>query len=271
MKKITLIEKYMSKITNIFSEISPENYWDSILITKAKEHSNNPIYLLYLINLITKQYTLFRSEQLLGYKGDYPFPAPEITTWSIPDIKTNYIFRKHIINLESSSLIPSAWKASKLIDTIKYVGTNDNPWQFNPGFSLHGVEFIFPLCITRVHSNGNHSITTGILKHCSACMSNDSYADISESYQHIKYENGIFSTPSGSFRVHPHERVLGVLYEIGRYIKNSGFTYDDYVNKYQANYNPATLKDIADVDIEHFKYNSTKLVNEIIGQDKNDL
>lgn len=245
------------KSKHVFDKTEP-------LLLLAKQYENDPLELIYIINYATKLYISKRSKELF-YNNDIKrenLPDIEVLPREINRYDLLMTGKKNVsntINLQSSAIIPWVWNKSRLIDCIKYIGTEENPWQLDD--SNHRVKFLFPMCYTVVYG-GNHSLTTGILKGSNVEFKEESYYDLSHVYKEIRYKKGFFYTPNGKFKLSDNERITGILFEIGRMILNSGFTYDDYITKYQNKYDPKSSKTFEKFAL--LELESSKLIDEIV-------
>lgn len=214
----------------------------NLLLPLINEYKNDPITLIYLVNYLTKSYIINRNNKLITWDEQNQIKLPNIE--ALPNGINRYelnneLVTSNIIHLQSSSIIPWTWNKSRLINCMKHIETENNLWAFD---SLnHQVKFLFPMCYSIVYG-GNHSLTTGILKGSVANFEENCYYDLSESYKSIKYKNGYFYSPQGKFKLSANEKITGILFEAGRLIMNSGFSFNDYVNEYQNKYDPLKSK-----------------------------
>lgn len=240
---LSFMKKLISSLNN-----SKNGFDDSDkFLALAKEYKNDPLTLIYLINFLTKRYTLRRAKTLLfagGLSEKWDCDLPGIKVLPVKIYKYELFMSGKVevsnsINLKASSIIPWVWNKSRLIDCMRFIGTSKTPWKVDP--CNHNVRFLFPMCYTIVYG-GNHSLTTGILKQSDAEFETDYYYDLSELYKTIRYEGKYFYSQQGKFKLKPNEKITGVLFEIGRFILDSGFTYEDYVKQYKQSYNTQSSK-----------------------------
>lgn len=278
MKLLNMFEltKIFKKIFNKTSHNDYIPFDDSDSYLKlAKKYQNDPVAIIYLINFLSKRYLLQRSNKLIEIgetEANIQLPNIELLhreLWKF--YKTSQIDNK--INLQASSLLPWVWHDGRMRDCIKSIGNEKNPWKFDD--KNHRIAFVFPMCVGIVYG-GNHSITTGVLKNCNVDIEIKDFIDISELYKRIRYNNGYYYVDKQKYKLHPNGRIVGVLFELGRMILDSGFTYNQYVDTYLKKYNPAKTvfaekyialeKDcqnfIFDVFVEKLK-ESKKLANEL--------
>lgn len=214
------------------------------LLPIIKKFKHDPLTLIYLTNYLTKSYTLNRvvSLQNSNIESRVLYPDIELLPPRINCFEDIYSGRQAIdnqINLQSSSIIPWAWNESRIHDSLCSIGTTDNPWKFDE--NNHNVAFIFPTCHTIVYG-GNHSLTSGILKDINYQFTSNRIFNISRVYQKVQFSNKTFMSDSSYVKLNKNQIVTGIIFEIGRLILNSGFSYEDYINQYKSQYDPTTSK-----------------------------
>lgn len=211
------------------------------LIDKFK---HDPVTLIYLTNYLTKSYTLDRviSLQSSNIKGRTLYPDIELIPPKMGCFTEIYSGRQDIenqINLQSSSIIPWAWNKSRIHNALSNIGSINNPWKFDE--INHNVVFIFPTCHTIVYG-GNHSLTSGILKGINYQFTNNRIFNISQVYSKVRYSKKVFKRESHSIKIDKNQIISGIIFEIGRLILESGFSYEDYLNQYKLKYDPMSSK-----------------------------
>lgn len=214
------------------------------ILEVVNQHKHDPVTLIYIVNWLTKKYTLGRTIHLLNQPEHdrINFPNIELLPPKLMCFDLMYSDRKCLENqvgLQYSSIIPWAWNKSRMLSALNTIGTKNNPWQFDD--SNHNVVFIFPTCHTIVYG-GNHSISSGIIKNIDYQFTINRVYDISNCYSQIKFSKNKFSYNNHSVKVSENQIITGVIFEIGRLIFESGFKYNDYLIQYKAKYDPYNSK-----------------------------
>ena len=106
-----------------------------IFLHTADKFRNDPITLVYLVNYLTKRYTLQRAKYL------YDIGVNHVDKELLPDIEylprgcynefSVLVEKKNIIDLQASSIIPSTWKPYSIRSCIKSIGTANNVWKYD--------------------------------------------------------------------------------------------------------------------------------------------
>ncbi len=238
--ELNLIKSFWKK--NL--ELEANNFdMSKLYFEYLEEYSADPISLLYLGNFLSQRYVLLRTIYLLNSSvGNYENqkylpPLDEFHNFFGSELYIKNIC-KNKINLQSSSILPWVWSRSRIENCLNDIGIESNPWKKDPN---HRVMFLFPMCWTLVYG-GNHSITTGILKSAIVDFEIDEYYDLSSIYKVAYYKKDKLYINNKKTILHPNEIVIGILFEIGKAILNTGFSYKDYVCEYQEKYDPLRSK-----------------------------
>lgn len=185
---------------------------------------------------------------------------------------TNVMFTNDF-SLSSTPILPWVWNKNRALDCLKYIGTEDRPWKQD---SNHDIEYWFPMNIGVVY-NGNHSLNCGILKE-TGTVALSAIKDVTAYYDYIKYHNGCYQIQCESKMsyccVKNEQAFGGILFEIGRLLKEKKFDFvADYITL-NKNYESLKTKSILIVDtiIPGFKnsYSNLTLSNNCLSKIQNE-
>lgn len=226
--KLNIIQTIYEKINCNYEkniEITPEDKLENILlqakkvinISSVKTGSNHPIFYfekclvskllyerLFEINtgMITSDYREFLYDTCCMIKKTDYWP--------------NCINEKIEIDLAKNPVLPFPWNMTRTIDNMVYIGdVYNNSFEYDP--RNHYSFIIKPIGITMVY-NGNHSITSGIVKAEGKIISTE-VRDISDNYERFYFDGvHIRNKESGKIIRKVKNFESGVLFEIGRLI-----------------------------------------------------
>lgn len=157
----------------------------------------------------------------------------------VPDIRqimadigiflNDYECQQHTLSLEdreiktdlsSDAVLICAWSTERLIDCLKFIGTNvGNPFCFDS--NNQWATYIMPIGVTIVW-NGNHSTLTGILKGEGEICPKQ-VCNLKEVYERIYFDGSYYRKKTNNEIVYKAERFeLGAIFEIGRLLIENG-------------------------------------------------
>lgn len=175
--------------------------------------------ILYIIKIYTDRMIANRNTNVLEKQHLDDFKLNHILFATSYEFKTNGSFR---IDLGKMPVVTMPRDTDKLTSAIENLATKSNPWKQQ---GIHDIALFMPLCIAAVLSNGNHSVTAGVVKSVGqVVIKSPKIYDISPFYPNCKFKNGciIEEYPSRDSigELCEVDFEIGVLFEIGRILHN---------------------------------------------------
>lgn len=149
---------------------------------------------------------------------------------SIPEVKVNgksidKICSKHKgkIDIARGNIISGPWSKDRFINSIINIGEGCSWGEWKEDLNNHSVIYYKPLNLYLV-KNGNHSITSGILKHEGEITNNISCCNLTPYYDYIFFDGVNYKQIEGcteTIKIYRNEEIIfeiGAIFEIGRLI-----------------------------------------------------